>query len=319
MKALLFLISLSFSFQLYSQGCSDAGFCTMGAMRPNQNYNKESSIKLRTIELNQYRGETTLTPIVWVTTLDVTVGINTRNFVQVKIPYQRISGNLTDFSNNKPVGGIGDISLSFTRNLIQKERYELHGTLGFKIPTNNSDIESEDGIDYHMYYQTSLGTFDMVAGAAIVTKNWLIATGYQLPFIHNNKNDFRWDEWGEYKGQAYILEHQKHPIGTELRRGSDVMLRVERNFRFSNYSFNVGLLPIYRITSDRAYNPTTKSSIKMDGTTGLALSALAGGTYHFNVNSSIKFMYGRKITQRDHNPDGLTRHAVYSLAYLYRF
>lgn len=318
-KIFLTILLLIIGLEGFSQGCSDAGFCTMGAMRPDQNYRTESLIKLKAIEFNQYRGKTTLSPVVWVTTLDVTVGINTRNFIQIKIPYQHISGKLTKFGDNEAVNGMGDISLSFTRNIIQENDYNINVTLGTKIPSNDAALENAGGVDYHMYYQTSLGTYDLIAGASFINKNWLIATGYQIPIIHRNKNDFRWGEWFYYPDQAYINNHDTHRAGTELRRGSDVMLRVERNFRFSNYSFNVGMLPIFRITPDEAYDPVTETSEKIENTTGMALSALAGATYHFNVNSSLKFIYGRKVTQRENNPDGLTRHAVYSFAYIFRF
>jgi hypothetical protein len=256
---------------------------------------------------------------VWVTTLDVTLGINTRNLIHVKLPYQRITGSLTDIKYNKPVDGPGDISLSFTHNLANTDKYEINATLGGKIPSNQANIESAKGVDHPMYYQTSLGTYDLIAGVSIINKKWLFATGYQLPVIHQNKNDFRWDEWPQYGSRAYIELHNKHPDGTELRRGSDVMLRVERNFRFSNYSFNIGTLPIFRITPDKAYDPELDKTIIIEGTTGMAMSAIAGATYHFNINSSVKCLYGRKITDRDYNPDGLTRHAVFSLAYTYRF
>jgi hypothetical protein len=46
-----------------SQGCSDAGFCTMGAMKPDQPYNKKIQLKLRSMELSFYRGTTTTTPV----------------------------------------------------------------------------------------------------------------------------------------------------------------------------------------------------------------------------------------------------------------
>ena len=321
MKSLyfVFLISIFLNPQLYGQGCSDAGFCTMGAMRPDQFFNKEAALKLRSVELNQYRGTTTLSPIVSVTTLDIVVGLNTKNSFQVKVPYQRITGNLTSRWENKPISSLGDISLSFTRNLISTHYYEFNASVGVKIPSNNADLEDERGNDLHMYYQTSLGTYDFVLGGSIITKKWLFATGLQVPVIHVNKNNFRYEEWAEYPSQGYILKHNKQPDNTEFQRGTDIMLRAERNFRFSNISFNIGLLPIFRIVPDKYYDPETGIKEKIDGTTGMALSALAGASYHFNVNTSLKLMYGRKITQRDFNPDGLTRHDVASLAFIYRF
>lgn len=97
------------------------------------------------------------------------------------------------------------------------------------------------------------------------------------------------------------------------------MLRVERNFRFTNFNFNIGLLPIYRITQDERYDFNNDERIKMDGTTGLAMSLLVGGGYRFNVNNGVRVLFGRKLADREVNPDGLTRHAVQTISYIYRF
>jgi hypothetical protein len=40
----------------FSQGCSDAGFCTMGAMKPDQPFNKKIEVRLRSMEISFYRG-----------------------------------------------------------------------------------------------------------------------------------------------------------------------------------------------------------------------------------------------------------------------
>ena len=97
------------------------------------------------------------------------------------------------------------------------------------------------------------------------------------------------------------------------------MLRIERNFRFTNFNFSIGLLPIYRISKDERLDFNTGERIKIDKTTGLALSALGSAGYSFNVNHSLKLILGRKLTQREVNPDGLTRVVVNSLSYIYRF
>src|SRR5690349_22543853 len=87
-------LTLSVSFCM-SQGCSDAGFCTMGAMKPDQPFNKNIPIKLRSMELSFYRGTTTLSPVIYVGTLDMSFSIvDEKTSVQVKLPYQAVKGNL---------------------------------------------------------------------------------------------------------------------------------------------------------------------------------------------------------------------------------
>ncbi len=169
-----------------------------------------------------------------------------------------------------------------------------------------------------MYYQTSLGTYDFITGISLISKNWLFATGIQHPFNENN-NQFLWGKWATSdQDPDYIREYSK---ANQLKRGTDVMIRVERNFRFSRLNFSLGLLPIYRITNDQILDPTVDpvNHTKPDGAKGLALSAIGTVGYNFNVKSGIKLLVGHKLVQRDNNPDGLTRKLVTSFSYFYRF
>jgi hypothetical protein len=291
-----------------AQGCSDAGFCTMGAMKPDQPFNKKVELKLRSMEISFYRGTTPLTPVIYVATADLNFSINSRTSFQVKLPYQMASGQLANTS------GLGDISLCVTRNIFTSEKFDVNLTIGGKIPTNQSD-KDENGFPLPMYYQTSLGTYDFITGISLINRNWLFATGIQHPF-NRNENQFLWTAWeGGPEDIAYI---QKYANAKELKRGTDVMLRVERNFRFSRLNFTVGLLPIFRITGDKITD-NTGERIQSEGTTGMALSGILTTGYSFNVRSGVKLLLGHKIKQRDVNPDGLTREFVSTLSYYYRF
>ncbi len=315
---ILFATVLLISYQAHGQGCSDAGFCTMGAMKPDQAYNKKVKLKLRSIELSYYQGQTTLSPVVTVINLDAAVSITNNLGFQIKVPYQMVSGNFDKTS------GLGDISLAITQRLIDTEKFDISATIGTKIPSNKSDLKSSgvnrplsEGLVLPMYYQTSLGSVDFVAGASLVSSKWLIATGVQMALTANN-NTWLADEWLSpvYPSESYAREYDD---ANKLKRGADVMLRIERNFRFSKYSFNVGLLPIFRITKDQIVDRDTQEYVKLEGSTGMALTALGGFAYNFNINNAVKFTYGQKITVRDVNPDGLTRDNVLIVAYLFRF
>ena len=314
-----FLIVFTFSIvtfsSAWSQGCSDAGFCTMGAMKPDQPFHKNIPIKLRSMEVSFHRGKTILSPVVFVGTLDINFNIvDDKTFFQVKLPYQAVKGNFGKTS------GLSDISLCLTRHILSSGEFDFNLSLGGKIPSNDADLkDDEHGLPLPMYYQTSLGTYDFIAGMSAISREWLFATGIQVPF-NRNKNHFTWAPWiPVYKngeGADYVREYNG---AYELKRGTDVMLRIERNFRFSRINFSAGLLPIYRITRDEVTIASTGERVKPDGTTGLALSAIATAGYSFNIQSGIKFLYGRKITRREFNPDGLTRHDVLTISYYYRF
>lgn len=314
-KPTIAIVSMVCALSATSQGCSDAGFCTMGAMKPDQNYSKRIAIKLRSMEFNYYRGTTPLTPVVYAATVDFNLGINDFSSFQIKLPYQWAQGTLGE------AGSLGDISLSFTRLLKASNKWSYSGTLGAKIPMGDSNetINNEwtrgNDSPLHMYYQPSLGSYDAVAGISMINSKWLLATGIQIPLTRND-NNFTWGGFPDYPVQEYV---RKYNIGRQLKRGIDVMLRVERNWRFTNFNFSLGALPIYRITQDEGIPSGSTERQKLDNTTGLALSVLGSFGYHLDVNHSIKIIQGIKLTDRDFNPDGLTRDEVLSVSYVYKF
>ena len=314
MIRLVFIFSiLGLNLQSLAQGCSDAGFCTMGAMKPDQPFNKKVEFKLRYMEFSFYRGTTTTSPIVYVATADLNFSLSRKTFFQVKLPYQAVNGNFGS------TNGLSDISLSLTRTLKATDKYDVNFTVGGKIPSNGADLSdpTRNNIDFPMYYQTSLGTYDIIAGVSLKTRDWLFATGIQHPFGIID-NTFKWEEWQEpvYPDFNYV---QTYDQSNRLKRGTDIMLRAERNFRFSQFNLSLGALPIFRISQDEIEDPVTGLRKKVDGTTGMALSAIGTFGYSFNVQSGIRLLMGAKITQRDKNPDGLTRELVSSISYYYRF
>lgn len=289
------------------QGCSDAGFCTMGAMKPDQPFNKKIEMKLRSIELNFYRGTTTMTPVIYVATADFNFNLNSKTSFQFKVPYQAVTGRLANTS------GTGDLSICFTRNVYAAPTFDINLSWGAKLPSNRSD-KTEHGRPLPMYYQTSLGTYDLIAGVSRISRQWLFATGIQVP-LSENHNRFLWEAWEGTGEEEYVLGYNQ---AKSLKRGTDVMLRIERNFRFSRLNFTLGLLPIYRITNDEVTNPKG-IRIKPEHAHGLALSGIFTTGYSFNVRSGIRLLLGHSIRQRQVNPDGLTREFVSTFSYYYRF
>jgi hypothetical protein len=259
------------------------------------------------MELSFYRGTTTLTPIIYVATADFNFSLNQKNTFQLKVPYQFVSGRLAN------TGSVGDISLCFTRNIFSSDKFDLNLSVGGKIPTNQSD-KSVDGRPLPMYYQTSLGTYDFITGLSFINRKWLFATGIQIPLNENN-NQFIWSAWKGTDEKAYV---DLYTQAKNLRRGIDVMLRVERNFRWSQFNCSIGLLPIYRINRDEFTNSDNIRVIREDAS-GLALSGIVTAGYNFNTRSGVRLLIGHKIIQRDLNPDGLTRELVNSVTYIYRF
>ena len=104
-----------------------------------------------------------------------------------------------------------------------------------------------------------------------------------------------------------------------LDRGTDIMFRVERNFRFSKFNINLGLLPIYRLNLDKITSPQSGEVVESLGSDGLALTLLTGLTYNFNVKTGFKIMNGFRLRRRPKNPDGLSREFVSNIGFLIKF
>jgi hypothetical protein len=167
-----------------------------------------------------------------------------------------------------------------------------------------------------MYYQQSLGTYDLVLGLSFLSKKWLIATGLQYS-LNSNKNGFFWGPWIKDGGNPEVIN--QYPSSIDLDRGKDVMFRVERSMRKSNWGLSLGLLGIYRLNEDIRTNPKTKKREAVEDSDGLALTGLLGLKYNFNVKSGIKVIYGHRIIKRHFNPDGLSREQVVEVGYVYQF
>ncbi|MFL5728499.1 MAG: hypothetical protein ACJ75J_03335 [Cytophagaceae bacterium] len=293
----------------YGQGCSDAGFCTMGAMKPNQHFPRKVNARVFSVEASQYAGYTKFHTVILTYFVDVNASLGSKTGLQLKLPYTLVFGAL---ANTK---GSGDISLSATRNLVNKENYQVNFTLGAKLPTNNANIKTSGGRPLPMYYQTSLGTYDMVLGASLISKKWLFAAGYQQAF-NTNGNQFKWGAWSD---SPDFGEAGTYPISQHLRRGNDIMFRVERNFRSARFNTYLGLLPIYRLNKDIITSPQTGDRVKVPGSDGLTLNLLYGFGYRFSTRSAFKFVAGVALIKRAINPDGLSREVVNSISYELRF
>ena len=304
----LMLITFLQMAEAQAQGCSDAGFCTMGAMRPNQFFSRKINLRLRSVEITQYFGYTKFQDVILSTIADVNIGISERSSVQFKLPYTLVYSKL---DKNQ---GLGDVSVSFTHALLVAEKYQLSVTAGTKIPTNGATQQDAAGHSNPSYLQTSLGTYDGILGLSLVSRKWLFAIGYQQPF-NTTDNQFTKATWAGDPDSAVAA---RYPNARQLQRGNDMMLRIERNFRFSRWNGYLGLLPIYRFNRDVV---TDEKGIRkpVENSNGLVLNLLTGTGYRFSVKSSVKLLLGFKLIERKLNPDGLSREFVSTLGYEYRF
>lgn len=309
MKTILLFLTTGFwiaaSFVALGQGCSDSGFCTMGALRPDQPYVQKVRIKLHSIELTQHLGHTKFGDWIHSTFIDANFSVGRKNFFQLRLPsYAIIEGNMPT------VRGWGDTFFSFTRQLVVKDNFQLSATVGGKIYT--SMTKSDNAMP--LYQQTTLGSNDLMMGVSLISKKWMVGVGYQKP-LNGTLNDF---QPTNFEGSAFENIARNYTASVGLFRGDDIALRVERNFRLAQWNFFIGTLNLIRVTPDQTLDSEGKST-SVTGSTGLASNLLVGGGYQFNIHSGIRLLVAGKLTERAQNPDGLSRDFVAQLAYVVRF
>ena len=296
---LIFTISLCIAYNLQSQGCSDAGFCTAGTIKPSANNDSiKNSIGFSVNYSIGEQGTTIITP-----QLESAIKISDKSMVQIKIPFAFINGNLGKIS------GIGDVILSYNYELDSLWKYPIMIILGTRIATGSSSLKSNN-ISLPMPYQPSLGTTDIILGAKMKLKNgFSISIGFQNPLVNRNQNGFDSSAFKTLTKTQQINNNDNYFISSYLQRKGDIMLRLDKTFTFKKTLASIGLLPIYHLGNDKAkINKAT--TIELKNSKGLTLNINAGFVYKINNNLEFSAIAAVPLIVRDSRPDGLTRSLV---------
>lgn len=300
----LFLAGLlcCLSFSSGAQGCSDAGFCTIGNLR--QLHQSADSSRQR-LGLNFANGVGDEGVFVFTPALQYEYLFNGRWSLQAKLTGNYASGNLGS------AGGLGDFYLSGTHVFNTGGRWKWSGTLGVKLPFNRSDLK-EDGKPLPMQYQSSLGTFDLIAGVSVERRRWQFSAGYQQPLTGANRNGFLPVYW---EGNT---DAPKYASTQEFVRRPDVLLRGGYQLvEGRGFQLGAGILGIYHIGKDRYADAGRRISI--DGSEGLTLNLTGTARWALTNRFSIGVIGGAPVVVRDVRPDGLTRSFVFSPEMTWKF
>ena len=154
-----------------------------------------------------------------------------------------------------------------------------------------------------MQYQSSLGTFDLIAGLTFSDKHWQFSAGYQQPLSGENKNGFLPEYWN---GKP---ESMNYPSTFSFNRKGDVLLRGARSFSTgNNLFFNAGLLAIYHLGKDKYTNPFEGNRVMdIDGSQGLTLNLTGAAYWQAGKRTRLGISAGIPLAVREVRPDGLTR------------
>jgi hypothetical protein len=287
---LALIICCTISKGLLSQGCSDAGFCTLGNLNP---LHKKTSGSRLTVGFQNGLGDESV--YVFTPSIKYDYSFNKSWQVQAKITANYANGNLG------AVTGLGDIFLNTTYTFNSKSNWTSSVLLGTKIPLNSSNLKV-NGKSLPMQYQSSLGTLDAILGYTITNNKWLFATALQQPLTGYNNNNFL---------PIYFpgTVASKYPPTNDFNRKGDVLLRANYEVKHTKTNnYNLGVLAIYHLGNDTYIDGSISNNpIEIKGSDGLTLNLTASANIKVNKKISLGFLAGVPVVVRNLRPDGLTR------------
>lgn len=305
MKKVVFLLLLwiFYSTPLLSQGCSDAGFCTIGHVKPSEHDSLQQKSNNLTIISSGGIGE--LGVLVFSPAIQFEKRFSSRFNIQIKATANSAFGDLGNIS------GLGDIISSGIYTFKKAGKWYGSITAAVKLPLNNSNL-SLNGLSLPMPYQSSLGTTDAIFGYTMVVKKWNFALALQQPIIKNNNNGFLPSHWKKAEANSYIPTNK-------FQRRADGLVRASYALRPSkNLTFTPGLLAIYHFGND-AYTDSSGNVQTIANSDGLTLNVTFIAKYKLNKKCSIGITVGTPLVVREYRPDGLTRALVISPEFTLNF
>ncbi|MEZ4853644.1 hypothetical protein [Flavobacterium sp.] len=284
---------------LLSQGCSDAGFCTVNSFKPNTE--NSTGVLNNQFKIGAFYGSADRNISVYGNYLEYNRQLNEKWAFDAKLTTLAQNGNgITTF-------GLSDIFLNATYKATEKVNF----TLGTKLPLANAN-KKENNLPLPMDYQSSLGTFDLIIGVGYTIKNIQLVAAIQQPLTQNENEFFA----------------SSYPINSKLRnfqstnkfeRSGDFLLRVSYPITIAaKFKITPSVLPIYHLTNDK-YTNELNNKIEIKGSQGLTLNGNAYLDYELNTKNSIQLNIGMPFITRDARPDGLTRSFIANLQYNIKF
>jgi hypothetical protein len=288
-----------------AQGCSDAGFCTIGNLNQHVKDTALQNKQKLTLILSNGIGDENV--YVFTPGIQYDYKLNSSWSVQGKITGNYANGNLGYAS------GFGDLFLSTTYSLPENNSWQTSFLFGTKLPLNKGDIHFGNK-PLPMQYQSSLGTIDLLAGVTIANKKWLVSSAIQQPLTGSNRNTFL----PEYGGTD---QAKKYSPANDFNRKADVLLKTSYSLITKNkLDFNIGLLGIYHLGNDTYIDGNLSNKpIALAGSKGLTLNGTAVIRYQLNEKISFGLSGGVPFVVRDIRPDGLTRKFVLSPEFSFNF
>jgi hypothetical protein len=296
---LLWIFVLASYSEVQSQGCSDAGLCTIDALKPAPGS-----------PAAQHRNKLDAGVSVGGADYDITAFGGYIGYSRKFGESWHFDGKMTFLAqsgNDISVSGPGDIFANISYDI--SETVTL--TAGTKIPLNKADREL-DGKALPMDYQSSLGTFDLLAGIRYNPEKWQLALAVQVPLAQNENRFFP----ELYAPGTPLYEIQ---ATNAFQRQADILFHISRTFDLSDkLTMTPGLLPIYHVGEDE-FTDIDGIDQAIEGSDGLTLNATVYFDLKMSDAGSLEFNIGFPLIVREARPDGLTRSFVFGVGYSHAF
>ena len=293
---LFILLLLSFiSQQTYTQGCSDAGFCTLHSLTPQNNDPFEDNNNRFAVGISNGRADNSIT--VYSGYVEYGRIINAAIRSDVKLSFISLHGTRTETS------GLADIFLSSAYSFGEINTV----TVGLKIPLDDGNTKI-NGLSLPMNYQSSLGTLDLLVGFGSKIEEIAITVALQQPLLQN-RNQFSVDNY------PIDSDFRKFTSTNNYKRKRDILLRFSYPISLdSKIILTPSILPIYHFAND-SYTTTGGIDKIISGSKGTTVNMNFYLTYSLNSSDRLEISFGSPLYTRTVRPDGLTRSYVLTMEY----
>lgn len=296
---ILLSFSILSSYTANSQGCSDAGACTMGLFNPEGDSHENMADNQIKIGMNYGKADYSISVI--------------GNYFEYNRRFSENFGmdfkvsSISQSGNGISTFGLSDIFINANYSIIDK----FNLSLGAKIPLSLSNNRQDD-IPLPLDYQSSLGTYDIIFGLSYQIEKFQIAAAVQYP-LTENENQFK---SSDYPTSSKLSEFQST---NNYKRGGDVIFRVSYPVVITEgLLFTPSILPIYHLANDK-YSIDSINELEIEGSKGLTFNGNVYLDYELGSNQALQSSFAMPFITRENRPDGLTRALVANLEYKHKF
>lgn len=288
------------SFNIHSQGCSDAGFCNLQNAKEVDNF----LTKQHAITFGAGYGLGLETISVAGTYLEYGYSANNNLSFSSRLTYQNTTGSFGSY------GALGDVFLTANYKITNINDVDFRLLLGGKIPLNAANATNDASQALPMIYQSSLGTYDLIIGTSMLfSEKWDVSIAFQIPIINKNENQFS----GNF---VTLANNPLQSVG--FNRKSDGLLKIGYIYDIpeSRITLIPNLLSVFHLGKD-SFVDSSNNQISINDSQGVTINCVLNAVWTLKDDSQFVVALATPSPIRTASrPDGLIR--VFGLNMQYR-